>query len=166
MNLHIKAAFICLTLISLMSVTGTFSYFTDEETSVANEFNSGEWHDDEWCLEVNTSKTTLTGIGDESKLHGTRIRNKCDHNITIESIWISWEGPEASNMTKINILGTRWEGSVPSGYTPPCEVNHDVLPGKPWQHIYFFFDDNTITGPFVFDFIMSDGSEKYVLWPE
>lgn len=163
MKSQIKIVLICLMLTPIIAFSTSVAYFSDEESSIGNVFTAGEWTPDEWCLEINTNKTTLTGIGDESKLHGTRIRNRCDHNVTIDSIWVSWNGPDGSHITKINILGDRWSGSTTAGETP-CEVNYNVLPGKPWQHIYFFFDSNIITGPFVFNFIMSDGSEKYVLW--
>jgi len=161
MNLYLKGLFICLMAMSLLSVSGSFAYFSDEEESKDNVFTAGIWMDDEGCLEIDTNKTALTGKGDETKIHGTRIRNICDHEITIVEIWCSWESP--TNVSKVNILGNQWEGSSFSNGTL-YPINYVVLPGKPWQHVNFYFEGVT-SPPLVLGFIMSDGSEKWKTWP-
>lgn len=164
MNLYIKGGLLCLIVMSLLTIPSTVSYFSDEEVSESNIFTAGVWCDDEWCLEVNTDKTTLTGIGDETKIHSTRYRNNCDHEIVIDSIKVGWNGTQDSRINLIYMNGVKWEGSEPTGHV--CYVNCTVLPPpKPYQKMYFFFD-GVITGPLELDFIMSDGSEKHVTWIE
>lgn len=178
MNLYIKGMLMCLIAMSLLAIPSAFSYFSDEETSEENVFTAGEWTMDDWCLEVDTSRTKLTYAQGsmEPKLHLTEFRNRCDHPITIETlhldivwydesgdVWIEGGEGEAYNE---NVLGTLRDGINPTyeweSYVvnPMSEMSQDG-----WRKLTFSF-----TGPIEKDvtmtFTMSDGSVKVVHWPE
>jgi len=149
-------------LIPLLSLGGTYSYFTDTEYSGGNTFTAAVWDTQATFLEVNISKSQLTG--NEWILHGTTLTNTGFGNITIDKIrpeWNSTGSTGSASITGIMIKGnTFWSGNAQSG---------EILDGsdyllEPWippAKITFRFDAE-VSGPFTIRFIMGDGAAKSV----
>jgi len=146
-------------LLPLLSLGGTYSYFTDTEYSGGNTFTAAVWDTQAMFLEVNTSKSDLTG--NEWILHGTTLTNTGFGNITIDKIRAEWNSTGSAGITGITIRGsTFWSGSAQSGET--LDGSDYIL--KPWippAKITFRFDAE-VSGPFTIRFIMGDGAAKSV----
>lgn len=118
MNKIIKSLLMGILLIQFVSLGSTYSYFTDTEYSVGNTFTAAVWDTQASFLDVNTSKTHLTGTGDQSKLHGTTIRNIGSENITVDKIQVDWNATQTgmANVSEIKIRGqVFFSGSNQSG---------------------------------------------------
>ena len=183
MNLIIKFVLLSMMVIPLIAVSGTYSYFNDVETSMENIFCAGTWYKEADCLIVDTTHTDLTSQGHggspQVDLHNTWIVNNCTDNITLSAIRLSWNSNNVP-LIKIVIKGyTYWEGEAYSGNALPGEFVPDmflisspdfedyVLESKmPKEHITFWFNDTVEREDFKFVYTMSDGSEKYVHWPD
>jgi len=150
-------------LIQFVSLGCTYSYFTDTEYSAGNTFTAAVWDTQASFLEVNSSKTHLTGIGDGTKLFGTTIKNTGSENITIDRIQLYWNTTEAgiANVTEINIdkkdffSGSDYSGAVLDGSDYELGSYGDAV------KIYFAFDVQ-VSYPFTVKFIMADGAPKTV----
>ncbi len=162
MNKIIRILLMGILLIQLVSLGSTYSYFTDTEYSIGNTFTAAVWDTQASFLEVNTSKTHLTGTGDQSKLHGTTIRNIGSENITVDMIQVDWNTTAGmANVSEIKICGkVFFSGSNQSGEV--IDGSDYVL--EPQQNavtINFKFD-TSVSYPFTIKFIMSDGASKTV----
>ncbi len=162
MNTPIKILLLGILVIQFASLGSTYSYFTDTEYSIGNIFTAAVWDTQASFLEVNTSKTNLTGTGDQSKLHGTTIRNIGSENITVGMIQVDWNTTAGmANVTEIKICGkVFFSGSNQSGEV--IDGSDYVL--EPQQNavtINFKFDAS-VSYPFTIKFIMGDGASKTV----
>ena len=163
MNKIIKTLLMGMLLIQLVSLGSTYSYFTDTEYSVGNTFTAAVWDTQASFLEVNTSKTHLTGTGDQSKLHGTTIKNIGGEIITVDKIQVDWNTTHTgmANVSEIKIRGqVFFSGSNQSGQV--IDGGDYVLePGQNAVTTNFKFDAS-VSYPFTIKFIMSDGASKTV----
>ena len=162
MNKIIRILLMGILLIQFVSLGSTYSYFSDTEYSVGNTFTAAVWDTQASFLEVNTSKTHLTGTGDQSKLHGTTIKNIGSEIITVDKIQVDWNTTAGmANVTEIKICGkVFFSGSNHSGEV--IDGSDYVL--EPQQNavtINFKFDAS-VSYPFTIKFILSDGASKTV----
>ncbi|MDO9516637.1 MAG: hypothetical protein Q7J10_01170 [Methanosarcinaceae archaeon] len=163
MNKIIKTLLMGMLLIQLVSLGSTYSYFSDTEYSVGNTFTAAVWDTQASFLEVNTSKTHLTGTGDQSKLHGTTIRNIGSENITVDKIQVDWNTTQTGmgNVSEIKIRGqVFFSGSNRSGQVIDG-IDYVLEPGQNAVTTNFKFDAS-VSYPFTIKFIMSDGASKTV----
>ena len=159
MNGLVKAALIGMVLIPLLSASGTYSYFVDTEYSTGNTFTAAVWDTQATFLDVNTSKSKLTG--DETKFFHTTIRNTGAQDIAIDKIGMQWNETSIGNITKITIGGPSiWEGEEPSGEILD-NTNYTLIPDADPIKITFWFN-GPVEGPFIIKFIMADGAAKTV----
>lgn len=165
MNKFMRLALLLLIAIPLISVAGTWSYFTDDEISDENCFTTGVWYKQADCLIVDTLHTQLTGIGDQSKLHGTLIKNNCTEDIVIDKLWVSWNN-DSVNMVQIVVRGhTYYSNGTSSALIE--DINCTLEQKFKHEHITFIFEDQVfLNDGITFNYIMADGSNKYVLWPD
>ena len=173
MNAKIKVILMLILLMPLVYLfsSGTFSYFSDVETSTGNTFTAGTWYvptqaDD---LDVNTSSSCIDCF--KQGLHFVKVKNTGSSDITIKKIRISWNPEEGENVTQALLcdwnLTTEvivWKGNASSGTTIDiidCTV-------EPWENKFdtdifgFLFDSNMESKNFTIEFIMGDGSSKVV----
>jgi predicted ribosomally synthesized peptide with SipW-like signal peptide len=162
MNKIIKTLLMGMLLIQFVSLGSTYSYFTDTEYSVGNTFTATVWDTQASFLEVNTSKTHLTGTGDQSKLHGTTIRNIGSEIITVDKIQVDWNTTaEMANVTEIKICGkVFFSGSNHSGEV--INGSDYVLESQQNAVTINFRFDASVSYPFTIKFIMGDGASKTV----
>ena len=163
MNKIIKTLLMGILLIQFVSLGSTYSYFTDTEYSVGNTFTAAVWDTQASFLEVNTSKTHLTGTGDQSKLHGTTIRNIGSENITVDKIQVDWNTTQTgmANVTEIKIRGqVFFSGSNQSGQVIDG-IDYVLEPQQNAVTTNFKFDAS-VSYPFTIKFIMGDGASKTV----
>ncbi len=162
MNKIIKTLLMGILLIQFVSLGSTYSYFTDTEYSVGNTFTAAVWDTQASFLEVNTSKTHLTGTGDQSKLHGTTIRNIGGENIILDKIQVDWNTTAGmANVTEIKICGkVFFSGSNQSGEVIDG-IDYVLEPQSNAVTTNFKFDAS-VSYPFTIKFIMSDGASKTV----
>ena len=164
MNKIIKTLLVSMIALSLCHtmIGFTFPRFSDTEISIGNTFTAGVWESDADYLQVNTTKSKLTGEGDGRKLHGTTINNTGTRNITIDNIRVNWTDAIIANITEITIQGeTFWTGSEPAGMTLDGS-DYILVPSVPAKHITFWFDSDMSGKTFTIKFILGDGSTKEV----
>ena len=163
MNKIIKTLLMGILLIQFVSLGSTYSYFTDTEYSVGNTFTAAVWDTQASFLEVNTSKTHLTGTGDQSKLHGTTIRNIGSEIITVDKIQVDWNNAAGmANVSEIKIRGqVFFSGSNQSGQVIDG-IDYVLEPGQNTVTTNFKFDAS-VSYPFTIKFIMGDGASKTVI---
>jgi len=148
--------------VSLVSFTGTFSYFTDTEVSFGNTFTAAVWDTQATFLDVNTSKSRLTGDGNQAKFFHTTLQNIGTQDITLDRIGVGWNETSIGNITQITIGGGEfWLGDEPSGEILDI-TDYTLLPGVDPIKITFWFN-GPVTGPFTLRFIMADGAVKTVV---
>ena len=175
MNAKIKVILVLILLMPLVYLfsSGTFSYFSDVETSTGNTFTAGTWYvptqaDD---LEVDTNSSCIGYF--KRGLHLVKVKNTGSSDITIEKIRISWNPEEGENVIQVLLwdwnLTTKiivWEGNASSGATLDiidCTV-------EPWENKFdtdifgflFSLNSNMKNKKFTIEFIMGDGSSKAV----
>ena len=163
MNKIIKILLMGMLLIQLVSLGSTYSYFTDTEYSVGNTFTAAVWDTQASFLEVNTSKTHLTGTGDQSKLHGTTIKNIGGEIITVDKIQVDWNTTHTgmANVSEIKIRGqVFFSGSNQSGQVIDG-VDYVLESGQNAVTTNFKFDAS-VSYPLTIKYIMSDGASKTV----
>ena len=187
MSNYIKSLFMASLIVSLFAISGTCSYFSDEENSAENLFTTGTWCNQSTCLIVDTTHTDLTshghgngnGAGYQRDLHNTWLINDCDRDIVLSDICVEWNS-ENVPLVKIVIRGhTCWEGEAYSGKIEFEEIVSEMsmiqspefedylMESKfPKEHITFWFADAVNENSFEFVYTMSDGSTKYVHWPD
>ena len=188
MNTYIKALFITSLMISFVAASGSYSYFSDVENSAENLFTTGTWCNQSSCFIVDTTHTDLTshghgngkGAGYQKDLHNTWLINDCDRDIVLSDICVEWNSDNVP-LIEIVIRGhTCWEGEAYTGTIEFEEIVSEMLMTSsspdfedyileskfPKEHITFWFADAVDRETFEFVYTMSDGSTKYVRWPD
>jgi len=164
MNAKIK---IMLMLIMLMPLayavsSGTFSYFSDVETSFGNTFIAGTWDVPEQAddLVVDTSNAHLTGNG--KKLHRIILNNTGTNNITIVELNVGWTLDGGEEIVNVEITGKdgEWSGNASSGTL--LDISDCTISPVKAKRTDFSFDSNMEGKEFTIVFFMGDGSWKEV----
>ncbi|WP_305065417.1 SipW-dependent-type signal peptide-containing protein [Methanococcoides sp.] len=161
MNSITKVIIFSILLLSLTSFGGTYSYFSDTERITGNTVTAGVWNTQVDFLEVDVSKAKLRGHGDESKLELV-LKNIGDDKITIEMMDVGWNlfNVDMTNITSIKTRNNEvFSGCNLSGDRLEC--NDFTLNKESSPKVSFHFDGK-VSGPFMINFIMEDGSNKSV----
>lgn len=163
MNKIIKTLLVGIFLIQLVSLGSTYSYFSDMEYSVGNAFTAAVWGTQASFLEVNTSRAHLTGTGDQSKVHGTTIRNIGSENITVDKILVDWNTTHTgmANVSEIKIRGQVFFSGNNQSWQVIDGIDYVLEPGANAVTTNFKFD-GSMSYPFTIKFIMGDGASKTV----
>ncbi|MCM1987121.1 SipW-dependent-type signal peptide-containing protein [Methanococcoides seepicolus] len=163
MNPITKFIIFSILLLSLTSFGGTYSYLSDTERSMGNTITAGVWNTQVDFLEVDVSKAKLKGYGDESKLFSIVLKNTGDEKITIDMMNVGWNlfNVDMTNITSIKVTGNNeiFSGCNLSGDRLEC--NDFTLNKESSSKVSFHFDGK-VSGPFMINFIMEDGSNKSV----
>lgn len=165
MNTPIKILLLGILVIQFASLGSTYSYFSDTEYSIGNIFTAAVWDTQASFLEVDCSKTHLTG--NALTLLDTTINNIGNENITVDMIQLHWNETESgvANITEIcfetnNVYvffsGTNHSGQIING------SNYEIEPYQPKSAEVNFFFDAPVSYPFTIKFIMGDGTSKTV----
>lgn len=166
MNTPIKILLLGILVIQFASIGSTYSYFSDTEYSVGNIFTAAVWDTQASFLEVDHSKTHLTG--NALTLLDTNIKNIGNENITIDMIQLHWNETESGvvNVTKISFKtnndfiffsGTNQSGQIING------SDYEIEPYQPKSGEVNFCFDAPVSYPFTIKFIMGDGASKTVI---
>jgi len=163
MNAKIKIMLMLILLIPLVYVfsSGTFSYFSDVETSTGNTFTAGTWNNPSqvYYLEVDTSAAELTGEG--KNLSNIILNNTGTNHITIDKLIVSWTLDGGEKIEEVRIEGcTDWSGSESSG--TELDITDCIINPSETKKAEFEFDSDMSGKSFTIKFIMGDASSKEV----